>query len=57
MSLFGNKAKADLQEADWSRSLKELAFYKVGHLRSYGTIGEIVCIAVDPVASLIAIGQ
>jgi hypothetical protein len=57
MSLFGNKSRSEVPAVDWSNSLRELSFYKSGHLRSYGTIGEIVCIAVDPVASLIAIGD
>jgi hypothetical protein len=57
MSMFGTKTRNDGPVVDWSKSLKEVHFYKFGHLRSFGTIGEIVCVAVDPVASLIAIGK
>jgi syntaxin-binding protein 5 len=41
---------------DFTKNLKEISFYRYGHLRSLGLTGDVTALAVDPILSLFAVG-
>ncbi len=54
--MFKSKAPALPTTTDYTNNLREISFYKYGHLRQLGLTGEITALAVDPVLSLLALG-
>ena len=55
-SRAGQKATNTLNAADFSHALKSGSAWKQADLSSFGILGEIACLAYDPVASLLCVG-
>ncbi|ORX37991.1 lethal giant larvae like, C-terminal-domain-containing protein [Kockovaella imperatae] len=43
-------------DRDFTQNLREISFYRYGHLRTLGLTGEVTAIAIDPVLSLFGVG-
>jgi hypothetical protein len=54
--MFKSKAIGIPPETDFTKNLREISFYRYGHLRSLGLTGDVTALAVDPILSLFAVG-
>jgi hypothetical protein len=54
--MFKQKGPALPPDTDFTKNLKEISFYRYGHLRSLGLTGDVTALAVDPILSLLAVG-